>query len=161
MPPAVIAGLAVAVSAYSASKQVSGAKKQEKQQKSQLELQRRVDQIKARRAARIKSAQFLAQTAGAGVSGDFVTGTRAGIESELKGGIELSNQQYALQNQQLQTQTQTATQGAFFDLGQAVISAGSQAYAQGAFLETPSTTVTDANRPGGTGTPFYFLPAKD
>lgn len=126
----------LAVASFSTSKQIQGAKKSEKQQKSQLELQRRVEQIKARRSARIKSAQFLAQTSGAGVSGDFVTGTQAGIESELKGGIDLSNQQYNLQNQQLDTQAQTTTQGAFFDLGSAAIKAGTFAYTGGVTEDT-------------------------
>ena len=152
-----LAVAALGMSGVQTHKQMSSAKKQEKQQKSQADLQRRVEQIRARREARIKSATFLAQSSASGAGGSFVGGVTTGIESSLKGGIETSNQQYALQNKMFENQREATTQAAFFDLGQSVIGAGASMASTGMFDST-STQVTAANRPGGTGTPMYFLP---
>lgn len=148
----------MALQAYSTSKQISSAKKSEKQQKAQLDLQRRTDQIRARRAARIKSAEMFAQSSGAGVSGDFVTGTAVGIQSELKGGINLSNQQYAEQARQLENQTDATVQGAFFDLAGAAVGVGAAAYTDGLFdTVTPEYTgVGSLNYTGSDAAPTFF-----
>ena len=130
-----IAIASLALSAFSAKKQISGAKKQEKQQKQQADLQRRVEQVRARREARIKAATFLAQSSASGAGGSFVEGVTTGIGSSLQGGIDTSNQQYDLQNKMFENQRSATTENAFFDLGRATIGAGKMAFLDTSLIE--------------------------
>jgi len=137
-----LAVAAIGMSGAQTVRQISGAKKQEKQQKQQADLQRRVEQVRARREARIKAATFLAQSSASGAGGSFVEGVTTGIGSSLQGGIDTSNKQYALQDKMFENERSATTENAFFDLGKAVIGAGASLDKAGFFDPKPVVPYT-------------------
>ncbi len=102
-------GLGVKVEAAQTAKR--GAKRLEKVQIKQAKLQQRLTEARARRQARIRSAQLRTTAGAAGITGSIVEAPLTGIETQVETQQELTAQQTTAQIQQFGiARSQTAQQ---------------------------------------------------
>lgn len=131
----VVAAVGAATAIGSAVQQTIQAKKVEKTQKKQAQLQQRIAAARSKRVARIKQAELLAGAGGLG--GSAITAPVIGAQTQVGAQLDILGEQTELQIEQFGIQREQTTAAASAAIGQAIGS-----FASTAMTPTASGTST-------------------